>query len=409
MDESARSGRVVARINLEQSKKQAKELVKAHHDGDTRALDQIRWGHPQFRGLNDEQIKAKPFQLADAQLVIARSHHIESWPRLLQHIDSVERQDPDVSRFENAADTIVQGNLALLTSMLDAHPELVRQRSTRSHRSILLHYVSANGVENYRQITPPNILDITRLLLERGSEVDAESNAYGGGSTTLGLAATSAHPRIAGVQLALLDVLIDGGAKIGSFDHNGGIVRSCLANGCPEAAVHLVNRGATLDNLYGAAGLGRIDVMQRLFAGASQKEKEGAMMLAAECDRPAAVLYLLDNGVDIAASDGMTALHWASANGNLALMQQLIDRGASLEALNEYGGTVLSSTLWFAYNARPAEFAARNYPAVFDLLIAAGGRTDFYPDMMSEIEAVRAHDRKVREQAATETNPTTAV
>ena len=38
-------------------------------------------------------------------------------------------------------------------------PELIRQRSSREHRSTLLHYVSANGIEDFRQRTPPNIVD----------------------------------------------------------------------------------------------------------------------------------------------------------------------------------------------------------------------------------------------------------
>lgn len=61
--------------------------------------------------------------------------------------------------------------------LLHDHPELVRARSTREHRSTLLHYVSANGVEDFRQKTPKNILDITKLLLTAGADVNAESGA----------------------------------------------------------------------------------------------------------------------------------------------------------------------------------------------------------------------------------------
>lgn len=395
MDFSARPERANTRINLEQSRKQAKDLVKAFHAGDTVALDRIRWNHPQFRGLSNEQISAREFSLADAQLVVARTHHIESWPKLLQYVESIERADPAVSRFEDAADAIIHGKLELLKTLLQQNPELIRQRSTRAHQSTLLHYVSANGVEDYRQITPANIVAVARLLLDAGAEVDAHSNAYGGGSTTLGLTATSAHPRLAGVQNALIDLLVERGAVVGRIDANGGIVRGCVANGCPEAAAHLVKLGATLDNIYGAAGIGRLDVVQQLFAGSSQKEREAALIVAAQCEQLSVVQFLLDNGVDVAASNGMTALHWAAANGNLPMMNLLINRGAPLESLNEYGGTVLSSTLWFAYHARPADFAARNYPAVFDQLIAAGGRTDFYPEMLRDIDGIRERTKRI--------------
>lgn len=225
---------VNTRINLEQSRKMAKDLLKAFKAGEPRTLDRIRWNHPRFRKLSDAEILSRKFALADAQLVIARVHHIESWPKLLQHVESMENADPAVKRFEDAADAIIGGNLALLQTMVKEHPALIQERSSRAHNSTLLHYVSANGVEDYRQITPPNIVDITRFLLDAGAEVDATSNAYGGGSTTLGLTATSAHPRRAGVQLALIDLLIDRGAAVEPTRPGAG--RACLANGCPDRA-----------------------------------------------------------------------------------------------------------------------------------------------------------------------------
>jgi len=40
--------------------------------------------------------------------------------------------------------------------------------------------VSANGVEDFRQKTPENIVAIARVLLEAGADVTAESDAYVG-------------------------------------------------------------------------------------------------------------------------------------------------------------------------------------------------------------------------------------
>ena len=276
--------RAVARINLEQCRKQAKDLLKAFHEGDPKALDRLRWNHPRFRRMSDAQIQAGEFVLADAQLVIAHLHHIESWPKLVHFIESMEKMDPAVSRFENAADAIVAGDIDALKLTLREFPDLIRQRSTRKHNSTLLHYVSANGVEDYRQITPPNILDVTRFLLDAGAEVDAESTAYGGGSTTLGLTATSAHPRLAGVQLALIDLLVERGAVIGPIDTKGSMARDCLANGCPEAAAHLLRLGAKPDNLYGAAALADVHAVQQLLPKSKGKLRDHALVVAAQCD-----------------------------------------------------------------------------------------------------------------------------
>ena len=52
------------------------------------------------------------------------------------------------ARFEAAADAVFRGNLAVLKTLFDAHPELASARSTRPHRCTLLHYLGANGFES---------------------------------------------------------------------------------------------------------------------------------------------------------------------------------------------------------------------------------------------------------------------
>jgi hypothetical protein len=54
--------------------------------------------------------------------------------------------------------------LGALESLLRGNPELVRARSPRItdsdppvHRSTLLHYIAANGVEGYRQKIPARL------------------------------------------------------------------------------------------------------------------------------------------------------------------------------------------------------------------------------------------------------------
>ena len=376
-----------AHVDLEQTRKQAKDLVKAFKAGDAKTLDRIRWNHPRFRGLQDNEILAREFVLADAQLVIARLHEFRNWPALLRHIETVARRDPLVMRFEAAADATIAGDVATLRGLLAAHPDLVRQRSTRTHRAPLLHYVAANGVEGYRQVTPPNAAEVAGLLLDAGAEVDAASEAYGGGSTALGLVATSAHPRRAGVQIALIDLLLGHGAAIDGFSP-GGTVKAALANNCPEAAEALVERGARVDEVPVAAGVGRLDLVRQLAQVASKGQLERALIMAARYGRRDVVEYLLDAGVDVGASDGMTALHWAAGEARVEMVGMLIERGAPLEAKNEYGGTVLGGTLWLAFNADAYELARRDYPAVIDSLIAAGARTDLHPEMKGWIAEV---------------------
>src|SRR5688572_6223286 len=74
------------RPSLEQYKKQAKELVKAFRSGDSAALQRLRAHHP--------HLARDTFELADAQLVIAREHGIDSWPKFKQEIERAGERVP---------------------------------------------------------------------------------------------------------------------------------------------------------------------------------------------------------------------------------------------------------------------------------------------------------------------------
>src|SRR5260370_18627908 len=137
-----------ARPSLEQYKKQAKEFVKLGKSGDAEIVQRVKKYHP-----HPGSPSAK-FALADAQLVIAREHGFESWPKFVKHIEALTRENSPVSQFELAADAVVTGDAAALESLLRENPKLGRERSARVHGATLLNYVGANGFENYRQKSP---------------------------------------------------------------------------------------------------------------------------------------------------------------------------------------------------------------------------------------------------------------
>lgn len=255
--------------------------------------------------------------LEEAQFIVARMYGFAGWPELVRHLE----QGGDDTAFERAVDAIVTGDVDTLAALLRAHPELVTARSSRAHGATLLHYVSANGVENYRQRTPPNIVAITRRLLDAGAEVDATCDVYRGDATTLYLTVTSAHPRAAGVQNELADLLLARGAQM-----HPGILRDCLANGCPEAAAHLLSVGAPTLSLEEAAGLGDGAAVRRLLAE--------ALNMAAWYDRRDVVALLLERGAEIG-----TPLHIAAYCGHAELVRLLLDHGAPVNVADEVYGT----------------------------------------------------------------------
>jgi hypothetical protein len=320
-------------------------------------------------------------QLADAQFIIARAHGFESWSTLTRHIAAVTNRDSAVTRFESAADAIVEGNLGKLRRLLKQDPGLIRRRSTRQHAATLLHYTSANGVEGYRQQTPPNIVEIAEFLLDAGAEVDAEADVYGGGATTLGLVGTSIHPYKAGVQNTLMQVLLDRGAAIDhpkSAGNESSAVLGCLANGRGEAAVYLAERGARL-SLEAAAGVGRLDVVERAFTksgklkrGVTKKQIEAALSYASSWGRLNVVKFLVQKGVSLKShgGDGQTPLHCAAICGQLDTIKYLLKLRPELESKNIYGGTVLGQTLWSAGHGGDPKL----YAEIIETLIAAGAK-----------------------------------
>jgi ankyrin repeat protein len=324
----------------------------------------------QIERLESRMQSAKIARLADAQRFIARAHGFASWPKFASHIAELQDAGSPDAQFEEAADAIVCGDVDTLRRLLDERPELIRQRSQRDHRSTLLHYVSANGIEDFRQRTPPDIVGIARLLLDAGAEVNAESEAYGGHSMTLGLVATSVHPEAAGVQTDLMELLLARGAIIERLP--GEAVRACLANGRPLAARFLAERGAYLD-FENAAGTGILDRVKELVATTPSEELGKGFVWACAYGHDKVVSFLLDYGVDPAAGADidMTGLHLAAHEGHLDTVKLLLARNAPLEAKNVYGGTVLGQTLWSViHHPMPS------HREIVEALLAAGAKVE---------------------------------
>ena len=78
----------------------------------------------------------------------------EDWAHLVAFADAVRRDDTVGPLRGRGGGGDRAGTSPCFASMLAAHPELARARSTRRHHATLLHYIAANGVEGYRQITP---------------------------------------------------------------------------------------------------------------------------------------------------------------------------------------------------------------------------------------------------------------
>ncbi len=318
------------RSRLEEYEAQARALLEAWRAGDADARRLVREHHPRF---------------LDARLATARSYCFRDWAALEEWVEEVARDGP-VARFESAVEAVIAGDESILDPLLREHPELVRARSTvvthhdpPVHGATLLHYLAANGVEDYRQKSPRNAVEVATALLEGGAEPDALASVYGGQCTTMSLLVSSSPPADAGVQVRLVDTLVDHGASVeplGSGDWTSPLL-TALAFGFRDAAEALVRRGARVDTLAATAGLGRVDEARRLLSSATAEDRHRALALAAQLGHPEVVRLLLDRGEDpnrynpAGNHAHSTPLHQAVWAGHDDVVRLLVERGARLD------------------------------------------------------------------------------
>jgi ankyrin repeat protein len=331
---------------------QAERLLAGHRVADPAAIDRFHRKHPRFldekikwlpKSIPDSEIRDATLSLDDARLAIARSYDFLDWPSLAAHVEAVTQQGP-VLEFESAVEAVVNGDLAVLQDALRRDSALVSARSSRvcafdppMHRATLLHYVAANGIEAYRQKTPPNAVGIARALLQAGAEPDALADMYGAACTTMSMLVSSSHPAEAGLQVPLVELLLDFGASVeGRGTRKWGTpLFTALAFGMSDAAKVLAKRGAPID-LPTAAGLGLVDDAADLLPSADAEARHRALSLAAQHGHAQIVRLLLDAGEDPNRYNlegnhaHTTPLHQAVLGGHEAVVRLLVARGARL-------------------------------------------------------------------------------
>jgi len=286
--------------------------------------------------------------------------------------------------FQRARDLVIAGDVAELARRLATDAALSRSRSSSIaspydgyfHGATLLHHVAGNP--SFGPLSP-RTLDVARLLLDAGAEVDAHTLAGPSqpndfGWTALGLVASSLQARIAGITGALLDLLIERGADVDDRRPSGMVglpVIGALYYGEPEAAAHLVERGAQVD-LPAACGLGRRDLASRFVTSNGQLEPDAyrlapytlatrpssptreevldlCLVFAARGGRTALLGWLVELGADPdrepSFDHGARALHWAAAAGEVDTVERLLEVGADPRLLDE------------THHATPAQWA----------------------------------------------------
>src|SRR5438105_12626264 len=245
------------------------------------------------------------------------------------------------ARFREAVSAIDNGDVTAVERLVAANPALVRDRLESPgvwlrdvvgkaldgffRRPYLLWFVAEDPVRNGR--LPRNIATVARAIIDAARR-EGTANLQEQLDYALTLVSWSWIARESGVQLELIDVLVDSGA---ATDGNPG---NALVNGNFAAAGHLVERGATL-TLATALCLERWSDVERLLPTASDEQRRFAFVLSALNGKAAALRRMIRAGIDLNVpsadlySHG-TPLHHAVASGSLEAVQALVDAGADL-------------------------------------------------------------------------------
>ena len=371
------------RPSLAQLKLQAKELQQLHRDKRQSAAARIAANHPRFKYRDIRAALDAPLKLADAQLVIAREYGFESWASLKHVVETAARvaKFAPHPHFDEARDALVAGDVAKLTRLLDVHPELVRARTNLEPPygyftgATLLNHVAWNP--SRREPVPANIVEIARLLLDRGADVDAATLGRSGG-TTMGLVITSRMASEANVSGPLIDLLVARGATLDLGTSEPvipdwgpvNVLDTPLSNHAPRAAERLIELGAKPD-VCAAAALGRMDLLRNYFDesgrlrerpsrhGKVMSERDAiglAMLFAYVNHHQDAVDFLLekDGNWDMIGVNNGTALHRAAWAGDLPMVMRLVAKGADMSNReNPFNSTPLS---WAQHNKQREVF-----------------------------------------------------
>jgi hypothetical protein len=284
--------------------------------------------------------------------------------------------------FRQAVEAIDTGEVTKLKNLVETNPRLIKDKLINHEEGYfkdpyLLYFIADNPIRNDK--LPVDILEMTSFLIQQVKE-NAPESFYQQINYTLGLVATGRIPAESGLQLELMDMLIDAGAAPGD-----GL--SALAHGNKTAASHLIKRGGKI-NLGTAVGLDyNKEDISGLILQATEDEKITALTVAAFYGNAEMVSFLLSKGFNpngfpqriSGFHSHATPLHQAISSGSLEAVMLLVDAGAELNSIDKiYGGNPIE---WARHTqAEPSdEDVINRYREIEAYLINKNKRTDL-PD-----------------------------
>ena len=79
--------------HIDSLKKQARQLLQAHREGQPESLRSIRTYMPHLGSLSDEAILQRPFTLQQAQCVLSREYGFSNWAELVRAVEIIRQAE----------------------------------------------------------------------------------------------------------------------------------------------------------------------------------------------------------------------------------------------------------------------------------------------------------------------------
>ncbi len=306
--------------DLEQYRKQAKDLLHALKQRTPAALNRAEAAHPQFNSKT-----AMLWKLADAQLVLAREHGFASWPQFSAHITTLTIRQ----KLEGIADPVAAFLIAASVPREGNHAS----GTVEEAEAILARYPGLKRASIYTAAVLADEQGVKQFLQRDPLAASAPGGVYNWDALTY--LCFSRYLRLdKGRSEAFVKTaraLLEGGAKANT--------------GWYETIDHPNPRQIIESAIYGAAGIAQHAELTRVLLefGADPNDEETPYHAAESYD--AAVLgALLDSGKLNAESLTTLLLRKADVHDTDG-MRILLEHGADPNAMTRWGQTALHQAL----------------------------------------------------------------